>query len=371
MNTEIDTSHLYVAILCGGGGKRLWPRSRAQAPKQFIKLFGEQTIFQKTVERVEKIIDPQRIIVITNKDYADEVNAQAPEIPQENILLEPLAKNTALAVGYGALLAQKKDPEAVVINLPSDHFVKDVETFNQLLIKAYQVALSTEYLITLGITPTEPDTGFGYIKVGEKWAIAGVDGVSKVEVFTEKPDLETATKFLVSNEYVWNAGIYAFSLKTFFRAVSEHSPSLYQTIEKLNQVLTVSVTNEQEIKTIYEQAEEISIDYALAEKADNILVISGSFGWSDIGDWQAVWEISEKDTDGNVIVKEDGKGDFVGVETQNCLIQISDELVTTLGVRDLIIVDTKDALMVASKDKAEEVKKLVNLIKEKGKTEFL
>lgn len=369
MNTSENTEHLYVAILCGGGGKRLWPRSRVQTPKQFIKLFGDKTIFQKTVERVEKIVDPQRILIITNKDYVDEVNVQAPNILKENILLEPLAKNTALAVGYGALMAQSKDPEAVVINLPSDHFVKDVDTFNHLLISAYKVALKSNQIITLGITPTEPETGFGYIKIGEKFEESSVEGVSKVAAFTEKPDLETAKKFIESNEYSWNAGIYTFSLNTFFKAVADHSPLLSSNLEKLK--IALASKDEDEIKLIYEEAEDISIDYALAEKADNILVISGSFGWSDIGDWQAVWEIEEKDEDGNVVINESGKGIHVGLETQNCLIQVSDELVTTLGVKDLIIVDTKDAILVASKDKAQEVKKLVGLLKEKGETEFL
>lgn len=369
MSTNENTEHLYIAILCGGGGKRLWPRSRVQTPKQFIKLFGDKTIFQKTIERVEKIIDPKRILVITNKDYLDEVNAQAPQIPQENILLEPLAKNTALAVGYGALMAQIKDPEAVVINLPSDHFVKDVETFDTLLEKAYQTALKSDYLVTLGITPTEPETGYGYIKMGEPWKETNIEGVLKVAGFTEKPDLETAKQFLESNVYAWNAGIYAFNLNTFFKAVADHSPQLSATLEKLKNA--VSTKNEEEIKLTYEQAEEISIDYALAEKADNILVISGSFGWSDIGDWEAVWDISEKDVDGNALVKEGGKGDFVSLETQNCLIQVSDQLVTTIGVKDLLIIDTKDALLVASKDKAQDVKKLTGLLKEKGKTEYL
>ena len=364
-----QADHLYINIMCGGGGKRLWPRSRKQSPKQFIKLFGEQTIFQKTIERVEKIVDPSHIIIVTNKDYQDEVAAQAPEIPRENVIAEPEAKNTALAVVYGALAIKKRDSEAVIANLPSDHFVSDSDQFAEIIHRAYEEAQSGNFLITIGIKPTSPHTGFGYIKKGQPKPGAKDCEIFEVQGFTEKPELKVAKEYLESQNYYWNGGIYVFSLKTFFDAVIKLAPELWQNTQKLENA--INNNNLEEIQKIYSQAEDLSLDYAVAEKASNMLVIPGDFGWSDVGDWQAVWEVEEKDENGNVIIKESEKGDHVGIETKNCLIQISDQLVTTLGVSDLIIVDTADALLVASKDKAEEVKKLVGLLKEKEKVEYL
>lgn len=369
MNTEKTTDHLYINIMCGGGGKRLWPRSRQQAPKQFIKLFGEQTIFQKTVERVKKIVDPTHIYIVTNKDYRDEVAAQAPEIPKENVIAEPEAKNTALAVVYGALEIKKRDPEAVIANLPSDHFVLEADKFAQILSSAYEEAKTGNFLITIGIKPTSPHTGFGYIKKGNSKDNDKNYEVFEVQGFTEKPELEVAKEYLESNNYYWNGGIYVFSLKTFFEAVSKLSPGLWENTQKLE--TAINLNNEEEIQKVYASAEDLSLDYAVAEKASNMLVIPGDFGWSDVGDWQAVWEVEDKDENGNALIQESGKGEYLGIETKNCLIQVSDQLVTTIGVSNLIIIDTPDALLVASREKAEEVKKLVNLLKEKGETEYL
>jgi mannose-1-phosphate guanylyltransferase len=367
MNTEKTTDHLYINIMCGGGGKRLWPRSRQQAPKQFIKLFGEQTIFQKTVERVKKIVDPTHIFIVTNKDYRDEVAAQAPEIPQENVIAEPEAKNTALAVVYGALEIKKRDPEAIIANLPSDHFVLETDKFAQIIRLAYEQASSGNFLITIGIKPTFPHTGFGYIKKG--LPKQGNNEIFEVLGFTEKPELEVAKEYLESQNYFWNGGIYVFGLKTFFDAVSSLAPDLWLSTQKLE--TAVNVNGLEEIQKIYSEAEDLSLDYAVAEKATNMLVIPGDFGWSDVGDWQAVWDVEDKDENGNVIIQEAGKGEHVGIDTKNCLIQLSDQLVTTIGVSNLIIIDTPDAVLVVSKDKAEEVKKLVGLLKEKGKVEYL
>jgi len=367
-NNELK-KHLFVLILCGGGGKRLWPKSRIKTPKQFIKIFGEETIFQKTVARAAKLVPFKQIYVVTNFDYLDEVRSQAPQIPKENILAEPQAKNTALAVGYGAVYIKNYDPEAVIINLPSDHFIKDVEKLNSALLAAAEAAVSGNYLVILGIKPQSPETGFGYIHAGDSWETFPDRKIFKVKEFTEKPDLVKAQSFLSSGDYFWNAGIYVFRISNFLSGLKEHAPKTYQSLLRLEKA--IEQDDKAKIKEIYFQSDDLSLDYALAEKANNLLVVVGDFDWNDIGDWNRFWEIAEKDESGNVIIKEKSNGDFVGLEVKNSLIYASNRLIAVIGAENLIIIDTAEALLVCPKNKAEEVKKLVNGLKEQGKLKYL
>lgn len=370
MSIKRKTDHLFVVILCGGGGKRLWPRSRRAAPKQFIKLFGKKTIFQKTVERLESFVASKHLFVVTNSDYIDEVRDQAPQIPKENIIAEPEAKNTAMAVGLGALYIKKRDPEAVIINLPSDHFVEETKRFLEFLLVASEASSSGEFLVTVGIKPTFPHTGYGYIKMGKIWKKLNGEDIFRVEKFTEKPDLATAKKFIESGRYLWNAGIYIFKISAFLEALAKHSPKTSELLKRIEEA--IGEENEEKVlKGAYHEAEDISIDYAVAEKAKNMLVVPGEFGWSDIGDWKIVYDLSPKDKNGNVIIQEREKGEFISVDTENCLIHLSDQLVAAVGVKDLVIVDTPNAVLVADKKRAEEVKKLVKLLENEGRLEHL
>jgi mannose-1-phosphate guanylyltransferase len=370
MNIEKTTDHLYIAILCGGGGKRLWPRSRVQAPKQFIKLFGEKTIFQETVARSKRFVSVDKIFIITNKDYIDEIKDQAPDIPIENIIAEPLARNTALAMGLGAIYIQHRDPDAVVVNFASDHHIADLEEFDRVVKDAFEMAYSGDYLVTIGVKPTFPHTGMGYIKAGNLFEKLNKTSIYKVDKFIEKPDTTIAEKFLKEGGYYWNANLYTWRADSIMRAMG-----LYLS-EMAAQLMTISKSlgtreEKETINKIYEKAEEISIDFGVSEKAQNMVLVPSNFSWSDIGDWKVVYDLSKKDENNNAIIFEKGKGDYLGIDTENCLIHFSDQLIATIGVDNLIIIDTGNALLVASKDRAEEVKKLVGLLKEKGKVEYL
>ncbi|TSC54414.1 MAG: nucleotidyltransferase [Microgenomates group bacterium LiPW_31] len=367
---DLFGKHFYVIILCGGGGKRLWPRSRIKSPKQFIKLFGKKTIFQDTVARSRTLVPYSKIFVVTNIDYVDEVREQAQSIPRENIIAEPQAKNTALAMGIGALYIHKIDPLAVITNFASDHHVENLRKFERAVKTAAVTANLGDFLVTIGIKPTFPHTGMGYIKSSHLFKKVNNEEIFKVEKFIEKPNVTTAEKFLSEGGYFWNSNLYTWRADSILRAIDKYLPKLSAGLGKIRESLGTK-KEEGVIKMVYEEAEDISIDYGISEKANNILLVPADFPWSDIGDWKVAYDVSKKDKDGNVVIFEKGKGEFVGIETKNCLVHFSDELIATIGVEDLIIVDTKDALLVCRKDKAQGVKKLVNLLKEKGKLEYL
>lgn len=367
---DLLKEHLYVIILCGGSGKRLWPRSRAATPKQFIRLFNKKTIFQDTVDRSRTLVPYSRIVIVTNADYVDEVRTQAPRIPKENIIAEPLAKNTAMAMGIGAIHIHKRDPLAVITNFASDHHVKDLRKFNRAVRAAAAAANLGDFLVTIGIKPTFAHTGMGYIKTSHLFKKVDSASVFKVEKFIEKPDIERAERFLTDGGYFWNANLYTWRADSILRSFHKHLPKLAVGLEEIRESLDHKGFK-QVIKKVYEEAEDISIDYGVSEKADNLLLVPSDFVWSDVGDWKVAYDLAKKDPNGNVVIHEKGDGEFIGIETKNCLVHFSDQLVATIGVKDLIIVDTKDVLLIARKDKAQEVKNLVNRLQKEGKKKYL
>lgn len=362
--------HLYIIILCGGSGKRLWPRSRNKTPKQFIRLFGKRTIFQETVERSKRFVPPSRIFVVTNVDYVDEIRSQAPSIPQKNIIAEPRGMNTALAVGVGATHVHKVDPLAVIVNFASDHHIAEMFKFDKAVETAASAANLGDYLVTIGVKPTFPHTGMGYIKTSRFFKRINDSAVYKVEKFVEKPDSKTAEKFLSEGDYYWNANLYTWRADSILRAIEAYMPKMFAQLELIRASLGTAKESST-MEKVYEEAEEISIDVGVSEKVRNMLLIPSTFSWSDIGDWKVAYDVSRKDKNKNVIICENEGGEFLGLDTQNCLVHFSDQLVATIGVRDLIIVDTKDALLVVHKDRAQDVKKLVNLLVEKKKLEYI
>ncbi|MBM3205319.1 mannose-1-phosphate guanylyltransferase [Candidatus Shapirobacteria bacterium] len=371
METAKDNfkDHLFVLILCGGGGTRLWPRSRSKTPKQFIDLFGEKTIFAQTMERARSLTIEEHIFVSTNADYADEVIAQG-KLPLRNIIAEPEKKNTALAMAGATAIISKIDPQAVIVNLPSDQLISPTEKFSQNLTRAAQAAFLGEYLVTVGIKPNFPHTGLGYIHVGQALAEFKENDVFKVKEFKEKPDLKTAQEFLKSGDYYWNAGMYIWSVESLMKACEKYAPRLFEEIKKIKDAW--GEEDEQKVlNKVYAEAEDISIDYAISEKADNLALVAAEFSWSDIGDWKVVWDMGKKDKDGNMIVRLGEQGELLNLESTDSLIQFSDRLVAVVGVKDLIIIDTPDALLVCQKEKSQGVKKVVELLKEKGKKEYL
>ncbi|MBN1263314.1 MAG: mannose-1-phosphate guanylyltransferase [Candidatus Pacebacteria bacterium] len=365
--------HLYVSILCGGVGTRLWPRSRKKTPKQFIDLFGEKTIFQRTIDRAKKITTPDKIFVVTGSIYVDQVLTQAPDLLLRNIIAEPQGKDTALAMAVGTAFIYQKDPEAIVINLASDHAIplKETETFVKDLHAAARAAEELkDKIITVGIKPSYPHTGYGYIEAGDYQTKIAGKKIYEVAQFTEKPDRQTAEKFIATKKYFWNANLYTWKAKVFLATIKKIAPKLSQSVDNIRESIGKSA-EAKVLRRVYKEAEKISIDYAVSEKAENLALIAADFGWDDIGDWNVVYERAKKDKDGNVVIKWGGNGGYVVVESNNNLIHFNNQLLALVGVKDLIVVDTDDALLICHRQEAQKAKEIVNKIKEEGKLKYL
>ncbi len=362
--------HTYAVILAGGGGTRLWPKSRKQTPKQFLKLIGNETMMQIAVSRITKMIPWEKIIVVTNELYKDEVHKQLPEVPLHNIIAEPQKKDTALAMLVGALYAKSLDPEAVCINLASDHIVTDKQEFSRVMHHAAQTASENDYLVTVGISPIRPATGFGYIKIGDDLKKLG-HGLSlfRVDSFTEKPNEATARAFISTGKYFWNANMYVWSSAVLQRAFQTHLHSMYDLTSKLEDMSPKEF--HAALPKIYENTEAISVDYAISEKATNLVLIPGDFGWDDVGDWKVVYDLEKKDLAGNVVIGDDATRKILAISSQNNLIHADGKLVAMYGISDMVVIDTDEILMIIPKDKSQDVKKLVERLKEEDKKEYL
>ncbi len=362
--------HTYAVILAGGGGTRLWPKSRTKTPKQFLKLLSENTLIQQTANRITKLIPWERVIVVTNKKYQKDVEKQLPNVLKENIIGEPQKRDTALAMLVGSLFAKNLDPKAVVINLASDHGVTDEIEFVRVINSAAQVAAESDYLVTVGITPTHPSTGLGYIKIGQDIKkLANSLTLFKVESFTEKPNEATARGFISTGKYFWNANNYVWNVDTLERTFQKYMPEMWQQAKILSG-LSIQKFHDQ-LEDLYEQAESISIDYAVSEKADNLVLIPGDFGWSDVGDWKVVYDLEKKNISGNVVLGEGTNIHTLSIESHNNLIHTNGRLVAIVGVNDLVIIDTDEILMIVPKNKTQDVKKIVTRLKEEKQKEYL
>lgn len=356
--------HSFVVILAGGGGTRLWPKSREKSPKQFLKLYTKLSLMQDTYRRARLLVDPEHIIVISNKDYLDEVKRELPELPAINVVGEPAKRETAPAMLLGALIAYKRDPDAVVINLASDHITTDEVEFKHVLTTAVEVAAEKESLVAVGITPTFPHLGMGYIEIDEEIKKVNDLSIFRVNSFREKPDLETAEKFLATGKYYWNACNYIWSAKALLTAFERHSPDILNVMMPLLDAID-STAFLSKLSDAYEKVEKIAIDYAISEKADNLVLIPGDFGWNDIGDWKVVYDLQKKDESENVLLSEDEKGEVVLHDSHNNLIHTHDRLIALVGMSDTIVVDTGEILLVMPKKRSQDVKKIVEQLKEK------
>lgn len=363
-------NHNYVVILAGGSGTRLWPRSRESTPKQFLRIASSKTMLQLTYERALTVAPARQIIVSTNRKHAAMVQEQLPQLTPKQVLLEPEKKDTALAMLTAALYAASFDPEAVVLNSASDHFVptKDFPEFGKTMRQAAKLAASHESLITVGITPNYPETGFGYIKVGEQ--LAGEKDkipVFKVDNFTEKPNRATAAAFIATGKYFWNANMYVWSAKAIATAFAKYAPEIWSVAQGLQ-----GKKGDEFIKAmpmVFEKSPAISIDYAISEKADNLLLLPGNFSWTDVGDWRVAYELAHKDENKNVVAEEAQL--VIHDSNLNYVSSSGKRLVALVGVQDLIVVDTPDVVLIANKGSAQDVKKIVEALKQKKQQQYL
>ncbi len=347
---------MYVVIMAGGKGTRFWPRSRAAKPKQLLDIISSKTMIQETVERIEPLVDHDRIIVVTNKQQAQELKAQLPQLPAENIIAEPFGRNTAACICLAATWIHQRDPEAVMAVLPADHYIADREAFYRCIHKAEEAARTHSTLITIGIKPQAPETGYGYIEFDRQ--LDGESQTCRVTCFHEKPDAQKAAEYLQKGNYLWNSGMFVWKVSTILQEIEKHLPELYSTITAI-EPLWHTPDIEQAIISAYERTVSISIDYGVLEKTTNVLTLTGDFGWNDIGSWSAIFDLSPKDENENVL-----RGDVVAIDSQSNLVHSPKKLTAVVGVSNLIVVDTEDALLICDADKVQDVKGVVELLKE-------
>ncbi|HKB44649.1 MAG TPA: mannose-1-phosphate guanylyltransferase [Chitinophagaceae bacterium] len=357
--------HHYVAIMAGGIGSRFWPMSRANFPKQFLDILGTgKTLIQQTYDRYSKLVPKENIYIITAHEYIDIVKKQLPGISEENILGEPSRKNTAPCIAYIAFKLLKKDPMALMIAASADNLILETEEFIKTARKSLDFVDHVNALVTIGVKPTYPNTGYGYIQHDTTEA---APGIHRVKTFTEKPNLELAETFLSSGDFLWNAGIFTWKVKNVLAAFEKYLPEIYEVFSAEKDKFNTG-EEQQAIEQIYPQCTNISIDFGIMEKADNVYVIPASFGWSDLGTWNSAWENMEKDYFGNAIA---GKKVMV-MDVNNSVVHVPDnKLVLLQGLDEFIVVDTKDVLLICKKEKEQEIKDYVAEVKRNSGDKYL
>ncbi len=356
--------NVYAVILAGGGGTRLWPLSRTVQPKHLLTLWGEQTMLRQTYERVQPLIPPERVMAITVAGHERAVQEQMPGVPAANIVAEPLGRSTGPCVGLMAALIQQRDPGAIMVSLHADQVIQDEAGFRGVLQTAIGAA-EEDHLVTVGIVPTEPATGYGYIQRG--LLLGEVDGraVYRVERFTEKPDQETAQSFIEIGDYFWNSGIFVWKVSAVLQEFRRWLPQLYGQLTALGAVLDTARRDE-EIARVWNEVEPVSIDVGIMERAHDVVVIPADIGWSDVGCWTSVADLSCQDDEGNV-----ARGPHVLLDCQDTFVHSSGRLVAAMGVQGLVIVETPEAVLVCPKELAQEVKQIVERLKEDGWKQYL
>ena len=353
----MQNKHHYVAIMAGGIGSRFWPMSRTAYPKQFLDVLNTgKTLIQWTYERYTQFIPAENIYIVTSEEYVSIVEKQLPNLPKENILAEPSKKNTAPCIAYISFKLAQKDPQATFVVAPSDHLILEQENFQKIVEQSLDFVSNIKALATLGIMPTNPNTGYGYIQYE---GLEVSKGVYKVKTFTEKPTVEIAASFLASGDFLWNAGIFAWKASTIIAAFEKYQPEMFELFdgEKAN---FNTPAEKKSIQKIYPQCVNISIDIAIMEKADNVYVIPASFGWSDLGTWNSAYENMEKDYFANAVASDN----VIVIDATKCMINApKDKLVVVQGLDDFIVVDTKDVLLICSKEKEQSIKEYVAEVK--------
>ncbi len=353
---------LYVIIMAGGVGSRFWPRSKQEKPKQLIRIFGKNTMIQDTVNRVEGLVSAENIYIITNRIQKEQIIKQLPQIKKQNIIAEPFGKNTAACIGLASILIHNRNKNAVTIILPADHLIHNKREFHSVLKRAAKFAYKSEGLVTIGIHPTRPETGYGYIQISDEEV---EKGIYKVHTFAEKPNLLTAKRFLKSGDFVWNSGIFIWKTETILNEIKIYLPELYEGL--LNIEKAIGGKNFERVLTkVYGQLVSISIDYGIMEKSKKVFLTKGNFTWSDVGSWEEVYQLSKKDKYGNANI-----GDVYAENTSGSYIFSPKKFTAVIGIENIIVIDTKDALLICNRDNAQNVKHIVEYLKMENRNELI
>jgi len=354
----------YALVMAGGKGERFWPWSRSSEPKQFLTLTGRRSLIQQTWDRLQKFFSPENIFVATGQSFVSLVHKHLPRLPENNILVEPVGRNTAPCIGLAALRLQKIDPQAIMLVLPADHLVTNKKVFQQCLEQCLRLAERGESLITIGIKPTRPETGYGYIEKREM-PLNEKNGVYHIKQFVEKPDLEKAQEYLAKGNFYWNSGIFAWRTELILAKIQKYLPDLYHGLKEIEPFMGTPLEKEA-LEKLFPGLPSVSIDYGIMEKEKNILMVQGDFGWDDLGSWTSLAKQFREEGRDNV-----SKGQHLGIATKDCLVYAEDTLVATLGVSDLVIVQSNGVVLVCSMERAQQVKDLVGELKTKGLEQYL
>lgn len=356
----------YAIIMAGGIGSRFWPISRTSHPKQFIDILGTgKTLIQNTYKRFLKVCPKENIYVATNENYSDLVRAQLPDMSDQQILTEPVMRNTAPCVAYGCFKIESINPKAAIVVAPSDHLILDEAAFITAIEKSLKIASKNHCLITLGIKPSRPDTGYGYIQYTDQVL---EDDFHKVKTFTEKPTLDIAKTFIQSGDFLWNAGIFIWSAESILKAFNRFLPEMNEIFAEAKPVYN-SESEKVHIHKAYLQCTNISIDYGIMEKADNVYVLPSEFGWSDLGTWASIYQLAEKDYVGNVVIPSDK---VIMYDSSNCMVNVPGEkLVVLQGLHDFIVVESNNTLLICPREQEQNVKQVVADVKNKFGTKYI
>ncbi|HEX9871521.1 MAG TPA: mannose-1-phosphate guanylyltransferase [Candidatus Tectomicrobia bacterium] len=356
---------LYAVIMAGGQGTRFWPRSRRKLPKQLLSIVGERTMLEETVARISPLIPAERTLVVAGEAYGHLIRECLPQLPEENFLFEPVGRNTAACVAWAALWVRQRAPEGVMAVLPADHLIRNESEFLQVLHTATMVAQPLNRLVTIGIQPTHPETGYGYIRVSQdRFQVEGRH-VFRVAQFVEKPSRPNAEQFLAEGTYVWNSGMFVWRADSIWFEVCRHLPQLAQDLEPVA-AMTHADTLTDVLKDIYPRLPAVSIDVGVMERAQDVWVVPADIGWSDVGSWRALGELLTADAQGNVVI-----GEQRGIETSGCFIHSPSKLVATIGLTDLVVIETDDVLLICPKERDQDVRKLVELLEREGRQDLI
>lgn len=358
----------YALIMAGGIGSRFWPVSRTEHPKQFIDFFGiGKTLIQSTYDRFLQICPAENIFIVTNELYVDLIKKQLPNIDNNQILAEPVMRNTAPCIAYGSMKIAKLNPDAVIVVAPSDHTIANQQGFVDAINQSIDAAAKNKCLVTLGIKPNRPDTGYGYIQYADD-VLSTDEAIHKVKTFTEKPNLELAQSFIQSGDFLWNAGIFIWSAKAINKAFEKHLPDMHEIFQQGNSFYNTS--NElQFISNAYLQCTNISIDFGIMEKADNVYVLPADFGWSDLGTWASIYEMAEKDYVGNAVIPSEQVMMF---DSSNCMVNVpSKKLVILQNLHNYIVVESNNTLLICPRSEEQNIKNVVADVKAKFGNKFI
>ena len=368
-----SVSNIYAVILAGGSGTRFWPLSRETCPKQMLQIAGEDTLLRQTIKRIDGLVLPENIWIVTTEDKAQglkfHIEPLGPTAEGVQFIKEPVGRNTAPAIGLAAIHLNHLSSESVMMVMPSDHAIPDREEFLSDLRLALQGA-TEDHLVTFGIKPSRPETGYGYIKVVSGSNI-GEKSLHKVEGFIEKPDFETAETYLSDGSYYWNSGIFVWKTSKILSEIEKYLPALHKGLREIESLLFIpdrpnEPNKRNKLNELYSHLEPISIDYGIMERSQDVLMVPATFRWSDLGSWSALDEIIEKDSEGNIL-----KGNTIDIGSQNSTVYGNERLVATIGLNDMVVVDTPDAILVTPKDRVQEVRKVVEVLKRNGREEHL